>query len=150
MITFISQALVGPVWKQIDLGDGGTFEIAVRRPTLADQLAVLNDSKGEPVEVFLLRARIVDWRGVNDEAGRPVPYTFDTLGRLSVSYPDLIWDILIAVSEAVQPEATNAKNLPTPPASGGTETTGGTTASTTPSVSTTTSAGSDALRPNSD
>ena len=149
MITFISQELVGPVWKLIELGDGGTFELAVKRPTLGEQLAVMNDARGEPVEVFLLRSRIVDWRGVNDEAGQPVPYSFDTLGRLSTVYPDLIWDILIAVSEVIKPEATNSKNLPTPPANGGTETTGETTASTALSASITTCVDSAALATNS-
>lgn len=122
MIKFIPSEFTGPIWKLIELGDGGTFEIAVKRPTLGEQLAALDAARGESVEVFLLRARIVDWRGVNDEVGNPVPYTFDTLGQLSLSYPDLIWDILIAVSEAIKTEATNLKNLPTPPANGGTVT----------------------------
>lgn len=136
MITFVPKELTAPVWRTIDLGDGASIEIAVKRPTLAEQLNALEDVRGESVQAFQLRSRIIDWRGVNDEAGKPVPYSWANLSQLSLTFPNAIWDILIAVREAIDQTETHAKNCESPPLAGGTETTTA-AASTTESLNST-------------
>ena len=149
MITFIPKELTAPVWRTIDLGDGASIEIAVKRPTLAEQLSALEDTRGESVQAFQLRSRIIDWRGVNDEAGKPVPYSWGNLSQLGLTYPNAIWDILIAVREAIDPTETHAKNFESPPLAGGMETTTAAAITTESSDSTTTSADSEDSAPNS-
>ena len=142
MITFIPSELTAPVWRTIELGAGATIEIAIKRPTLGEQLAALDDSRGESLQAYLLRSRIVDWRGVNDPFGQAVPYSWDHLSTLCMDYPDAIWELLTAVRAVFARGEPDAKNFNSPPLAGGMETTVEPAVLTVSSVSTTTCAGS--------
>lgn len=149
MITFVPKELTAPVWRTIDLGNGATFDIAIKRPTLAEQLDALDDVRGESVQAFQLRSRIVDWQGVDDQAGKPVPYSWANLSQLSLTFPNAIWDILIAVREVIDQTETHAKNSESPPLAGGTETTTAAATTTESLNSTETSGGCGDYAPNS-
>jgi len=140
MITFIPPSLTELIWKEIELAPGETIEIAIKRPTLDEQLSVLEDSVGLPVQAFQMRSRIVDWRGVQDTAGQPVKFSWEMLGALCASYPNAIWDLLIAVRELDTPGGDDEKNSEPPPAAGGTEAAASTSDSPTSSTSITSSA----------
>ncbi len=140
MIKFVPHTLTGPTWRTVELGDGDTIEIAIRRPTLGEQLAYLEDARGDSIQAFNLRSRIIDWRGVQDADGKPVPYSWDTLGQLCMGYENAIWELLSVVREAVSRGCSDLKNFESPPLAGGTEVTVSTTDLTTSSVSITNSA----------
>jgi hypothetical protein len=136
MITFIPQQFTGPNWKKIDLGGGDSIELGFSRPTLGDQLAALQATRSESVQAFRLRSQIIDWRGVSDPTGQPVPYSWEMLGELCRSYPNAIWDIILASKS--KPE-TDLKNSGLPPLAGGTATEIGTATATPSSTFTATS-----------
>ena len=143
MITFIPPDFTGPVWKRIELGANASIEIAIKRPTLGEQLSVLEETRGDSLQAFLLRSRIVDWRGVNDPTGQPVPYSWNTLSLLCVSYPDAIWDLLSAVRTVLTTGSDEQKNFKSPSLAGGTDEK--TAASTTESSTSTTTCGESAV-----
>lgn len=140
MITFIPPSLTEVIWKEIELAPGETIEIAIKRPTLDEQLSTLEDSVGHTVQSFLLRSRIVDWRGVQDTAGQPVVFSWEMLGAMCNSYPHALWDLLAAVRELATPGVDDEKNSETPPVAGGTEAAMLTSDSPTSSTSITSSA----------
>lgn len=140
MITFIPPSLTELIWKEIELAPGESIEIAIKRPTLDEQLSTLEESVGHTVQSFQLRSRIVDWRGVQDPAGKPVVFSWEMLGALCASYPNALWDLLLAVRELSTPRGDDEKNFETPPVAGGTEVATLTNDSPTSSTSTTSSA----------
>lgn len=122
MITFMPPSLTELIWRKIELAPGESIEIAIKRPTLDEQLSCLEESVGHTVQSFQLRSRIVDWRGVQDRAGQPVKYSWEMLGALCASYPNSLWDVLLAVREVNTPRGDDEKNSETPPIAGGTAT----------------------------
>lgn len=125
-------------WKTITLSSGQALEICVRRPDFKDQ--VISLAARSLVDQYRTRiARtVVDWRGVEDEQSPPqaVPFTTDALFQLISVYPQSLHQIDRAILDVwyVLPEDLE-KNLPTPPANGGTTTLAETDSSTTSSLS---------------
>lgn len=134
MVTFTPSRFTGPVWKTVELGTDATIQIAIKRPTLNDQLAALADINSLTSQSFKLRASIVGWRDVQDIDGEPVPFTWQALSELCVSYPTAIWALIKAVRDTLDgPTETDQKNWPPPSAAGGTATTTETDSSIPPS-----------------
>lgn len=126
MITLIPHAFTGPMWQTIDLGDNASIEIAIRRPTLGEQLIALDDSQSS--REYQLRAYIADWRGVNDPSGKPIPYSWDMLNQLCIQYPEAFYALLAATRNVRMPDpGDDEKKSELPPSDGGTATNGGTT-----------------------
>lgn len=134
MVTFTPSRFTGPVWKSVELAPGAAIQIAIKRPSLNDQLAALVDIDSLTSQSFKLRASICDWRDVQDIDGKPVPFTWQALSELCVSYPTAIWALIDAVRAVLDgPTETDQKNLPLPSAAGGTATTTAITTSITSS-----------------
>lgn len=131
MVTFIPGRFTDPIWQPIDLGHGASIEIAIKRPTLSEQISALAEVAGQSVTALRLNASIVDWRGVQDVNGNAVPYSWTSLGELCRAYPNAIWSLLDAVRVATSDtQESDLKNLPSPSAAGGTATTTETISST--------------------
>lgn len=147
MITLIPSTFTGPIWATVDFGDGASIELGLRRPNLGEQIIALEESDSS--REYHLRAYISDWRGVNDEHGKPVPYTWESLNQLCTGYPSAIWGILDAIREVRFPDVeTTSKNSELPLLAGGTTTNDEITNSTTLSDCTVTSdASSDSATP---
>lgn len=120
-------------WYPIDLGAGQSFEIQIRRPSFAEQVATLATDSAVSHTQARMSTMIVDWRGVEDEQDPPqaVKYSLDALLQLVTVYPQSFRQITNAINDMfyVYPGDLE-KNSPTPPANGGTTTTAETTAST--------------------
>lgn len=119
MITFMPPSLTELLWRKIEIAPGESIEIAIKRPTLDEQLSSLEESVGHTVQSFQLRSRIVDWRDVQDPTGQPVKFSWEMLGALCATYPNVIWDLLAAVRDSSTPGADDEKNSKTPPVIGG-------------------------------
>lgn len=126
------------VWKHISLGGGQSLEICVKRPDFKDQVTSL--AARNLVDQYRTRITrtVIDWRGVEDELSppQPVPFHPDALLQLIAAYPQSLHQIDRALTDLwyVLPEDLE-KNLPTPPANGGTITTVETPSLTTSSPS---------------
>lgn len=124
-------------WKTLDLGDGAAIEVLMRRPTAAEIIAGYGSR--DEYAVHRVRVTVADWRGVDDESGKPVPFSLEALERLIEQFymagPRLIRladDAFFGLAE------TERKNLSAPSATshgdgGTTETTTSTDGSTTAS-----------------
>lgn len=118
MITLIPPAFTGFAWETIDLGNGDTIEIGIRRPTLSEQLVALQDC-GPSCE-YKVRAYVADWRGVNNEKGEAIPFSWDAINQLCAVYPGAIWALLDSVRKVRFAEgADDSKNSESPPLAGG-------------------------------
>lgn len=124
-------------WVDIDLGADQSLRIQVARPSFAQQVQVLaSQTQSEFIEARIT-ASVIGWEGVVDDAGQSIPYSRDGLLALFATYPQALSRVNAAAIDmwVTHPEDLE-KNLPQPPASGGTETTGETTVSTDSSLST--------------
>lgn len=117
----------------IDLGGGQSFTLHLRHPDFLQQVQAMaaDDETGE--FQVRLESMVAGWSGVEDDntPPQPVPYSFEALKQLIAMYPQSFRQINLAIVNAywVYPEDLR-KNLPTPPANGGTTTTDATTLST--------------------
>lgn len=131
----------GVVVKTIDLGNGESIELEIKRASLEEQLTALQEQSGV-LSAARCRAMISGWRGVCDQEGKPVPYSWDALNRFCAIYENAIWAISSAVRDVVNvdpgQQETRSKNSESPPIAGGEATTTETTSST-PSSDTTSS-----------
>lgn len=119
-VKFIAATLTDPQWFPVELGPDASIEIAFARPTLEDQLKAVNDASGTSYQGYALSAAIKDWRGVEDENGRPVPYSWSALSQLCTAYPDAAFELLAALRKSTQGVTeTERKNSPLPPVNGG-------------------------------
>jgi len=141
-VTFIPKQFTEPTWVTVDLGRGDSIEIAVSRPTLLEQLRAVEETRGLAWTAYKLASKIQDWRGVNNEQGQPVPYSWEALNQLCAAYDDCVYSLLEAVRNAGQVAENQSKNSPTPPHAGGKDTPLETTPATESSPSTAVSAGS--------
>lgn len=120
-------------WYPIDLGAGQSFEVQIRRPNFAEQVATLATDSAVSHTQARMSTMIVDWRGVEDEQDPPqlIKFSIDALLQLIQVYPQSFRQITSAVNDMfhVWPGDLE-KNLPTPPENGGTTTIAETTAST--------------------
>jgi len=124
-------------WADIDLGGNQSLKLLIGRPTFAQQVTVLAaQSTAEFIE-SRINASVANWQGVVDDAGEPVPFNLPSLQALFATYPQALARVNAAVIDVwiTHPEDLE-KNLPTPPANGGTETTAETAVSTASSPST--------------
>lgn len=130
----------GSKWHSIDLSGGQVLEIEVRRPTFEEQVAALAANSQAGYQRARLTSMITNWRGVVDDAGQDLPYSWPNLEALMSVYPQSLRHILTAVNDAwvTLPEDLE-KNSPTPPANGGTTTNDAITPLTESSSSTTSS-----------
>lgn len=123
MVKFIPKKFTEPIWYPIDLGGGDSLEIAIARPTLEEQIQAAGKVAGLSYRAYELASSIKDWRGVTDEAGQPIPYSWEALNQLCAGYPDSLWEFLITISKSQkatsQPDEDSEKNLPLPPLNGG-------------------------------
>lgn len=121
-------------WHSIDLSGGQILEIEVRRPTFEEQVAALAANTHVGYQRARLTSMIISWRGVVDDAGQDLAYSWQNLEALMSVYPQSLRHILTAVNDAwvTLPEDLE-KNSPAPPANGGTTTNDATTDSTTSS-----------------
>lgn len=125
-------------WYPIDLGAGQSFDLQIRRPTFAEQVTTLATASPEDHTKARFSTMIADWRGVEDEQDPPQPikYSLDALVQLIQVYPQSFRQITASLNDAFHVWPGDlAKNLPTPPANGGTTTTVETTVLTTSSNS---------------
>lgn len=131
--------IYGVIVKTIDLEKGESIELEIRRASLEEQLASLVDQNWIE-ETAKIRSMIVGWRGVFDEDGKPIEYSWDKLNRLCAIYTNAVWSIAFAIREvltaSVDETGDRSKNCEAPPLAGGTETTTE-TVSLTPSSDTT-------------
>lgn len=137
-------------WADIDLGAEQTLKLQLSRPSFAQQAAVLaSQTQAEFIEARITSS-VIGWEGVIDDAGQPVPYSQAALLSLFAAYPQALARVNAAVIEVwITHPGDLEKNLPTPPASGGTGTTGETTSSTGSSPSTPSSTGEPLPEPTS-
>lgn len=127
-----------PQWHTIDLGEGQSLELLVSRPSFEAQIDRFSSQTTDEFHRSRLNGAVRNWRGVTDDAGEAVPYSFDSLLLLIEAYPQalpaiyrLALDVWTTLPEDLE------KNLPTPPANGGTATTDETTGTANSSPSTT-------------
>lgn len=72
-------------WETIDIGNGETFEICLKKPTFKHVMAdseLPSDYTAERIKVC-----VVDWRGVETEDGKPVSFSIAGLDQMCSAYP---------------------------------------------------------------
>lgn len=94
-------------WRKIELESGESFEVYVTRPSYAQRmqlhgmdmatLQVPNPDIEVQIAEHRLKACITNWRGVNDDHGKPVPFDWDAVGRFVEQAPEL-FGILVRFS----------------------------------------------------
>ena len=85
-------AAVSEKWVTIDLGpDFGSFEILVRRPNWAALVGEMSDDSGDAER--RIRDTVVNWRGVQDDKGAEIPFSFDALKSVCEAAPGVAWFI---------------------------------------------------------
>ncbi len=73
------------IWKTVETGTGDTFEICLKKPSVAD---IMRDF--EVIENYTplrIKASVVDWRGVETEDGKPVSFSEAGLAAMITAYP---------------------------------------------------------------
>lgn len=124
-------------WADIELGGEQSLRLLLNRPTFAQQVAVLAATTNTEFVEERLRASVTDWADVTNDEDQPLPFSWEALQALFAAYPQALARVNLAVIDVwITHPGDLAKNLPTPPANGGTETTGATAASTASSPST--------------
>ncbi len=110
-------------WYKIELGGEQSFEIEIRRPTFAEQVASLVENSPTGQMRTRFASMVINWRGVEDEQEppQPVPFSLEALVRLLEIYPQSFSQINRVLIDMfwTYPEDLR-KNLPLPPANGGT------------------------------
>lgn len=131
MVKLIPASRLAPQWHVLQLDANNSCGLLVARPTAQQCVMGLASSPGESVGDFQMRLAallILDWSDVTEEIITaegpqvvPVKYSFDGLCRLVSQFPHSVWRLLDIVADATQGiTETDRKNLPTPPADGGT------------------------------
>ena len=69
-----------PQWQIWDIAPGVTLDVLLGPPTFADRFSAID----------AMRSRIKDWRGVEDDQGEPVRYSFEALDRVIALHPDAL------------------------------------------------------------
>jgi hypothetical protein len=110
-------------WVDIDLSAGQTLRLKVDPPNFSQQVHSLLAESPSDFWERRIRASVTGWEGVVDDADQPVPFSWDMLEALLVTYPQALALVQAAVIEVwvTYPEDLEKKS-PAPPASGGTET----------------------------
>ena len=136
MLTLTSHKISGPRFHTIDFGDGVTIDVGFSQPTLEEQLRALENTNDLTYRGYGLASAIRDWRGVIDENGNPVPYSWTALNQLCTSYPNAVFALLAAYRQSLAGlQETERKNSLPPPVNGGKELATEAVNSTTSSIS---------------
>lgn len=106
MIHLLS-ALLQPAWHPVDLGEGQSFEVRIRPAVwgdlIRDEATLIAEMQRRVPEGSSESERVkhlvMDWRGVVDNAGDPVPYTFERLQLLCSQHPRTFLKILTLVRQ---------------------------------------------------
>ena len=85
---FVLQPETAERWETIDLGDAGCFEVCFKKPRWGDLCSEFDGEQSGYVE-RRLRAVIVNWRGVNADAGTPVPFSWSAFQSLCEQSPSV-------------------------------------------------------------
>jgi len=100
-------------WKTIDLGGGNTFDVLLKRPTWGELTLDQEQVRGF-VETRTKKC-LLDWRGISDENGQPIPYSETALEGLAYAFPtavQMIWHQIGLLYSGLLESA--EKNLQTP------------------------------------
>jgi hypothetical protein len=136
-VKLVSSEHYQPKWFPLELADGEAIEIALNRPNLEVQLQTLQDLRGGSYQAYQLGSTIADWRGVVDEAGEPVPYSWPSLNQLCQAYDDVAIQLIRLCRKSLAgPSETERKNSPPPSVAGGGDTSDEAANSTRSSMST--------------
>ncbi len=84
-------------WEKIDIGNGETFEVCLKKPTFGD---VMIDSE-LPANYTKNRIEtcVVDWRGVEGDDGKTVSFSLAGLDQICSAYPRVGTKIINIVSK---------------------------------------------------
>ena len=117
-------------WIPFDLGDDGDCEICIQSPsfedTLTDQatsaLAIFDDSGTSDIWKESIRNKVltavVDWRGVEDQKGDPIPYSEEAFGLLVTAHPKVFHELHTKIGRLYSGlTAGQVKNSDSPPTS---------------------------------
>jgi len=119
---------VGEKWERIE-AEGGDFEVKVRPSTHSGLMeAYMADTPGQ-VLLERIKDRVIDWRGVEDDAGKPVRFSIEKLGELIEAAPG----VLQTLTKLVFASGDEPKNSPLPPEDGSPPETAETTSESSPS-----------------
>ncbi len=81
------------VWTPASLGIGEEeIEVKLRRPKLDDLLADY-DQPRDRASTRRVQAALCDWRGISDESGKPIPFSWKSLASLCDAFPQLFYNI---------------------------------------------------------
>jgi hypothetical protein len=133
---FQFQSAVRQKWATIDLGERGAFEVLVRQPSWADKLQDHGLQIAGVVEGYAdhvgastehrIRSSIVGWRGLQDAAGTPLPFSWDALTALCEQVPAVFEKLWPLASEAFsglrEDSVKNSEPLPSDSSGAATET----------------------------
>ena len=112
-------------WRTLALPEGESLDVLVKLPTWGDKLTahgfnVFGTDDDEPqlmgrLAEHRIKTTITDWRGVQDDAGKDVPFSFASLAGLCEQSTSLFYQLLNVATDAyVGLTEDSAKNLPKP------------------------------------
>lgn len=95
MAVKLKAPIKGATWETVEVAPGDTLELLIDRPTFAD---VMEDA--EVLSGFAerrMKKLILNWRGVQGEDGKEVPYTWETFQVMCMAYPALLGLAMVLV-----------------------------------------------------
>lgn len=114
------KAVVETPWKTVDLGDGGSFEVSLRRPTFdelvtdqaLEQRAWFESESGAALEARIQNRLelITGWKDVEGSDGKPLPFSKENLRAVCVQLGAMRELLAIASQSFVGLQETEAKN----------------------------------------
>jgi hypothetical protein len=121
-----TKAIHSDKWIEVRLAPGVVLELLTHRPTLNEQLCLPDRDRSPESKWSWIEAAIVDWRGVEDMNGDPLPFTKASVEALCRAFPQAftLIDSAAYTQFYAVPDEDSLKNLPTPPVNGGTITEG--------------------------
>lgn len=91
MIVLGEKPTTSEEWQAVDLSEIGSFDVLLRHPTFSD--VVVDSELGAGFTAYRLKACVKGWRGVQDEAGHDVPFSFARFENLCLRYPKIIYQV---------------------------------------------------------
>lgn len=96
---------------RVDLPDGSNFELLVTPPSLEAELSATFTPTSIGAQVA---ETITGWRGVNDAAGNPIPFSRHALAVLMRKHRDAVAMPLLRAFNAIYPGEDAEKNSAAP------------------------------------
>lgn len=88
----------------------GTFDLMLRQPTAAEQIAAVVASMKSQVEQVQARLGcVVGWSGVQDADGKEIPFTRSRLEALIAAYPAVAVEVIIVLARLFAGPGNHAK-----------------------------------------